>query len=62
MDWFHWGGVIYTNTLKPKFEFFQVQLPEMPTAAIRSIYLNRHDKMWLSVAPMVLYSMIPKVM
>ncbi len=43
------GGVIYTNTLKPKFEFFQVQLPEMPTAAIRSIYLNRHDKMWLSV-------------
>ena len=43
------GGVIYTNTLKPKFEFFQVQLPEMPTAAIRSIYLNRHDQMWLSV-------------
>jgi signal transduction histidine kinase/DNA-binding response OmpR family regulator/streptogramin lyase len=43
------GGVIYTNTQKPKFEFFQVQLPEMPTAAIRSIYLNRHDQMWLSV-------------
>lgn len=43
------GGVIYTNTLKPKFDFFQVHLPEMPTAAIRSIYLNRHDQMWLSV-------------
>ncbi|HBB00427.1 MAG: hybrid sensor histidine kinase/response regulator [Bacteroidetes bacterium GWD2_45_23] len=43
------GGVIYTNTQKPKFEFFQVQLPEMPTAAIRSIYLNHHDQMWLSV-------------
>ncbi len=43
------GGVFYTNTLKPKFDFFQVHLPEMPTAAIRSIYLNGQDQMWLSV-------------
>lgn len=43
------GGVFYANTLKPKFDFFQVHLPEMPTAAIRSIFQNRADEMWLSV-------------
>ncbi len=43
------GGVFYTNTLKPKFDFFEVHLPEMPTAAIRSILLDKQDNMWLSV-------------
>jgi ligand-binding sensor domain-containing protein/signal transduction histidine kinase/DNA-binding response OmpR family regulator len=43
------GGVFYANTMKPKFDFFQVHLPEMPTAAIRSIYLNHRDQMWLGV-------------
>lgn len=43
------GGVIFTNTKKPKFGFFQVHLPEMPTAAIRSILLDHKDNMWLSV-------------
>lgn len=43
------GGVMFTNTKKPKFGFFQVHLPEMPTAAIRSILLDRKDNMWLSV-------------
>ena len=43
------GGVMFTNTKSPKCGFFQVHLPEMPTAAIRSILLDRKDNMWLSV-------------
>ena len=43
------GGVFFTNTLRPKFDFFEVHLPEMPTAAIRSILLDEQDNMWLSV-------------
>ena len=43
------GGVFHTNTRKSDFKFFQVHLPEMPTAAIRSIYKSAKGKMWLSV-------------
>lgn len=43
------GGVMFTNTEQPLFDFFQVHLPEMPTAAIRSVLLDQNENMWMSV-------------
>lgn len=43
------GGVMFTNTEKPKFRLFDVNLPEMPTGAIRSILMDEERNMWLSI-------------
>lgn len=43
------GGVMFTNTEKPKFDLFGVNLSEMPSGAIRSVLLDEQDNMWLSI-------------
>lgn len=43
------GGVLFTNTQKSKFDFFEVKLEEIPTAAVRSILLDHDNNMWLGI-------------
>jgi signal transduction histidine kinase/ligand-binding sensor domain-containing protein/DNA-binding response OmpR family regulator len=42
------GGVLFTNTEESKFDFFGVNLPEIPTGAIQSVFLN-DDSMWMGI-------------
>lgn len=43
------GGVLFTNTRKSKFDYIGVNLPEIPTGAIRSIFMNDDESMWMGV-------------
>lgn len=42
------GGVLFTNTERSKFDFFGVELPEIPTGAIRSVFLD-DGNMWMGI-------------
>ena len=42
------GAVLFTNTEESKFDFFGVNLPEIPTGAIRSVHVDE-DNMWMGV-------------
>lgn len=43
------GGVLFTYTERSKFDFFEVNLPEIPTASVRSIFVDHDDNMWLGI-------------